>query len=360
VSDTPLTARIAGTGSFLPPNRQDNRELFAIDGIRSNFDVERARASLHDEEGNETLSPAEGFDRWCGQVTCIQERRIIPFGDEMTTEDMCVRAARSALEVAGMEAGDLDLVLMASVTPADAVPNMACTIGARLGIPKVGGYTLNAACAGFVYAMISGYAHIRSGVARNVLVISGDALSRITNYDDPKTAVLFADGAGAAVLTAATAGDDGFLGTPYVAANFKYEHLNLRGQGWEFEHEPIPKLHMGGGPRVLKAAIVSMFNAAEGALRGTGLEWDDVDYVVPHQANLRITVGLEKHLKLTRGRVVHTIEHYGNSSASTVGITLDEVLRGRHGPLRDPTNLVLTAVGGGYTTAAATIAYKPR
>ena len=81
------------------------------------------------------------------------------------------------------------------------------------------------------------------------------------------------------MLTAAPGGDDGFLGTPYVAANFKYEHLNLRGQGWEFEHEPIPKLHMGGGPRVLKAAIVSMFNAAEGALRGTGLEWDDVDYV---------------------------------------------------------------------------------
>ena len=360
MDNTPLTARIAGTGSYLPPKSQDNRELFAIDGIRNNFDVERARASLHNEEGIETLSPAEVFDRWSVQVTGIRERRIIPFDDEMTTEDMCVRAARKAVEAARLEPGDLDLLLAASVTPADGVPNMACTIGARLGVPNVGGFTLNAACAGFIYAMISAYAHIRSGVARNVLVISGDSLSRITNFEDPKTAVLFADGAGAAVLTAAPAGDDGFLGTPYVAANFKYEHLNLRGQGWEFEHEPIPKLHMGGGPRVLKAAIVSMVTAAESALQGTGLEWDDVDYVVPHQANLRITLGLEKHLKLTRGRVVHTIEHYGNASASTVGITLDEVLRGKHGPLRDPTNLVLTAVGGGYTTAAAAITYKPR
>jgi 3-oxoacyl-[acyl-carrier-protein] synthase-3 len=344
----------------LPPKSQDNRELFAIDGIRSNFDVERARASLRDERDVETLSPAEVFDRWCVQVTGIRERRMIPFDDEMTTEDMCVRAAKAALEAAGLEAGELDLVLAASVTPADGVPNMACTIGARLGAPMVGGYTLNAACAGFIYAMISGYAHIRSGVSRNVLVVCGDALTRITNFEDPKTAVLFADGAAAAVLTAVSEGDDGFIGVPYVAADFKYEHLNLRGQGWEFENEPLPKLHMGGGPRVLKAAIVSMVNAAESALRGTGLEWDDVDYVVPHQANLRITVGLERHLKLTRGRVVHTIEHYGNASASTVGITLDEVLRGRHGPLRDPTNFVLTAVGGGYTTAAAAIAYKPR
>lgn len=360
MDNTALTARIAGTGSYLPPKSQDNRELFALDGIRNNFDVERARASLREEKGVEALSPVEVFDRWCVQVTGIRERRIIPWDDEMTTEDMCVRAARKAMEAAEMEPGDLDMVLAASVTPADGVPNMACTVGARLGAPTVGGYTLNAACTGFVYALISGYAHIRSGVARNVLVVSGDALSRITSYEDPKTAVIFADGAGAAVLTAAPAGRDGFLGTPHMTADFRYEHLNLRGQGWEFAHEPVPKLHMGGGPRVLKAAIVSMFTAAETALRSTSLEWDEVDYVVPHQANLRITLGLEKHLKLARGRVVHTIEHYGNASASTVGITLDEVLRGKHGPLRDPTNLVLTAVGGGYTTASATIAYRPR
>jgi 3-oxoacyl-[acyl-carrier-protein] synthase-3 len=127
------------------------------------------------------------------------------------------------------------------------------------------------------------------------------------------------------------------------------------GQGWETEGEPNPKLHMIGGPRILRNAILTMAGAAERAVASADLDWDDVDIVIPHQANLRITQGLEKHLALARGRVIHNIGRYGNMSASTVGVTLDEVVRGMHGPVPEPATVVLTAIGGGYTTAAAVV-----
>lgn len=353
-----ITARIAGTGSFLPPRRVDNFELFARDGIRENFDVARARKSLGESDELEGMSPAEVFDRWARQVTGIEERRVIAPEDGLTTEDLCVEAARGALEAAGAEPSDVDSIVVATVTPREGVPNAACTVAARLGVPRVGGYTVNAACAGFVYALACGYAEIRSAMAETVLVIAGDALSRITDYTDPKTAVLFADGAGAALLERSEDGV-GVLGPPYTESDYAPEHLHLRGHGWDAEGEPEPKLRMGGGPRVLRNAIHAMARVAERALEAAGLGWGEVHYVVPHQANLRITTGLERHLSLPEGRVVHTIQRYGNLSASTVGVTLDEVVRGEHGPRPDPTRIVLTAVGGGYTSAGAVISWRP-
>ena len=352
-------AHVAGTGSFLPPERVDNRALFAHAGIRENFDVERARGSLKDVEDPEALAPDEVFDLWARQVTGIEERRVIPEGnDGLDPEAMCSEAGRSALERAGMEAADLDFIVAVSLTSSHEVPNVACTVAERLGVPHVGGFTVNAACAGFVYGLAAGCAHIRGGLGENVLVVCGDALTRITDYTDPKTAVLFADGAGAAVLVP-SGEDEGLLGRPYTEADYAYEHLNLRGQGWETAEEPSPKLHMGGGPHVLRQAIQAMRRVADRALETTDLTWGDIDYVVPHQANLRITRGLERVLPLEDGRVVHTIERYGNLSASTVGVTLDEVLRGRHGPLPDPTRIVLTAVGGGYTSAGLVLSCRP-
>lgn len=353
-----LTARIAGSGSFLPPFRLENAELFEREGIRRNFDVERARGSLRDVEGTDVLEPVEVFDLWARQVTGIEERRVVTEEDGLTTENLCAEAARRALEDAGMTPRELDFAIVASVTAKESVPNAACTVAAELGVPELPGYTLNAACAGFVYALAAGYAHIRAGFGENVLVIAGDALSHITDYTDPKTAVLFGDGAGAVILRPGADGD-GILGRPYHEADYAPEHLHLRGQGWEIAEEPHPTLHMGGGPHVLRNAINAMRRVAERALETTGLGWDAIDYVVPHQANLRITRGLEKQLPLTRGKVVHTIQRYGNLSASTVGVALDEVLRGEHGPLPDPTRLVLTAVGGGYTSAGLVISWRP-
>lgn len=350
----PATARLAGTGSFLPETRLDNFDLYARDSIREAFDVERARNSLRDVEDTAELSPAEVFDAWARQVTGIVSRRVLTPESGLSTEDMCALAGRRALEAAGMEATDLDLVLVASLTGAEEVPNQACTVASRLGVPRLGGYTLNAACAGFVYALATGWAAIRSGLARNVLAVSGDALTRVTDYADPKTAVVFGDGAGAAVLVPWD-GEGGILGVPVVGGEYAREPLYLVGQGWETPQDPRPKIRMEGGPRILRNAIVSMAEIAECALERAGRTWADVDVVIPHQANLRITTGLEKQLELERGRVIHNIADYGNMSASTVGVTLDETVRGRHGELPDPSLIVLTAIGGGYTTAAAVV-----
>lgn len=353
-----LSARISGSGSFLPPRRLENAELFRKEGIREHFDLERARGSLRGTEGLEELSPVEIFDLWSRQVTGIEARRVVTEEDGLTTEDLCAEACRRALDDAGMEPEDVDFIVGASVTPSDSVPNLACTVAAELGVPHVPGFGLNAACAGFVYGVAAGYAHIRGGLGENVLVVAGDALSHITDYEDPKTAVLFGDGAGAVVLTPTRDGD-GVLGRPYHEADYAPEHLHLRGQGWETEEEPDPKLRMGGGPHVLRQAINAMKRVADRALETTDLEWEDVHYVVPHQANLRITRGLERKLPLADGKVVHTIQEYGNVSASSVGIALDEILRGEHGPLPDPTRIVLTAVGGGYTSAGLVLEWRP-
>lgn len=142
-----------------------------------------------------------------------------------------------------------------------------------------------------------------------------------------------------------------------MSGNYDRGPLYMIGQGWETEEEPNPRLHMIGGPRILRSAILTMASAAEEALGTAGLDWPDIDIVIPHQANLRITMGLEKQLPLDGGRVVHNIRDYGNMSASTVAVTLDEVLRGRHGPVPESANVVLTAIGGGYTVASAVLGF---
>lgn len=346
--------RITGSGSCLPETCLSNHDLWALDSIRANFDVERARGSLKTLANPAKLSDVEVFDQWARQVTGIEARRILTADRDRTTEDLCAEACRLALEAAEKEAGDMDLLFVASLTGADEVPNMACTVAARIGAPHLGGYTLNAACAGFVYGFATAVAFIRSGAARNVLVVSGDALSHVTDYADPKTAVLFGDGAGAVVLSASDE-PGGVLGTPHLGGRYERDPLYLVGQGWETDEEPDPKLRMGGGPRILRSAIVSMAEAAERALESAGIGWDDVDLLVPHQANLRITQGLERQLREHDVKVLHTIQQYGNMSASTVAVALDEALRGKHGTLPEPATVVLTSIGGGYTTAAAVV-----
>ncbi len=360
MTSSPSAVRVVGTGSYLPDNVLDNFALYEQEGIRTAFDVERARGALRDVDDPSSLSPAEVFHAWSLQVTGISERRIIPWDQDATTEVLSTEACRRALADAGMQVEEVDLLIASSVSPSDTVPNMACTIAAQLGIPKVAGYTVNAACAGFVYLIANAYAMILSRLARNVLVVSGDALSRVTDYDDPKTAVLFADGAGAAVLTPGSEKDNGLIvAAPYLDADYSYEHLNMRSGGWEWDWEGSPKLRMGGGPHVLRAAINAMSNAAKQAVARSGLGWDQIHYVIPHQANERITRGLERQLDLPNGRVVHTIDRYGNNSAGSVGIGFDEVLRGMHGPLPDPTYVLLTAVGGGYTSGATIVRWHP-
>lgn len=348
-----ITARVSGTGSYLPDTSVDNFELFKRDEFRT-FDIERARASIRKVGEADSLSDEQVFDRWARQVTGIRARRVLDPASDLTTEDMCALASQRALDAAGLGASDLDLIYLASLTCSDEVPNGACTVASKIGAPALGGYVLNAACAGFVYAMASAWAAIVAGIAENVLVASGDTLSRYVDYEDARTSVVFGDGAGAVVLTK-TDGDLGLLGRPVMSGQFDRAPLFMIGQGWEAEDEPFPKLHMEGGPRILRNAITTMASVAAESLETAKLEWADVDFVVPHQANLRITKGLERHLDLDGPRVIHNIADYGNMSASTVSVTLDELVRGRHGEVPDPATIVLTAIGGGYTVAATTV-----
>lgn len=341
--------RLVGTGSFLPELSVSNHELFRRPGIQANFAVERARSSLKQVEDPGRLTPEEVFDAWAIQLTGIRARRVVGPDGMPTTEEMLAEAGRRALERAGLGPGAVDVIVVATLTPRDVVPNAACTISHLLGIPRTGGFTLNGACTGFIHALAAAQGFLATGVARCALVLAGDTLSRITNYSDPTTAVLFSDGAAAAVLVAGP--EPGILGPPFLSGEYEREHLFQIGQGWEEPGEPSPKLRMGGGPRVLRRAILAMEEAATRALESAGVGWDSVDLVVPHQANLRITRGLETQLDLRRGRVVHTIEDYGNCSAATVGIALDRTLRDEANGLPDPARIVLTAVGGGYTTA---------
>ena len=359
MSENQRSVNVAGTGHYVPDRLVHNAELFEFPGIRAAFDVERARNALRnsDPEAADTLSDADVFDGWAQQLTGIRSRRLLPEGDEVTAEDMCATAARRALEHAGMSADQVDFIIVASLTSREVVPNISVTLADRLGIPAVPGFVLNTACAGFVHALSAGYAYVLTGQARNVVVVSGDALSRITNYEDPKTAVLFGDGAGAAVLTAEPARGR-VLGAPFLAAEYSPDHLNLIGQGWGSNGGPDHKLRMAGGPNVLRHAIRTMRVASDAALARAGLEWHEVDVVVPHQANGRITLGLERALKLNHGRVIHAIDGLGNVSASSVPITLDRLLRGEHGPLPEQARIVLTAVGGGYASGAAVLEWN--
>lgn len=349
-----VTAAVTGTGSYLPPDTLDNFQLLKMGTLRESFDIEQARSALKGVEGAGRLSGPEVFDHWAFQLTGIKSRRYIARGSDLTTEDMCARAGLAALEAAGREPSEIDMLYVASVSASDDVPNMACTVAKEIGNPQLGGYAINAACAGFVYGVGAAWSSIVSGMAERVLVVSGDALTRVIDYTDVRTAVVFADGAGAAVLERRE-GDAGVMGPPAVSGEFARDPLYLIGQAWREEDDRVPILHMDGGPRILRNAVVKMAGIGERALKKAGLDWADVDLVIPHQANMRITKGLEQRLDLPKGRVVHNIEDRGNMSASTVAVTLDEVMRGRHGPVPEPATIVLTSIGGGYTMAAAVV-----
>ena len=351
---------LAGTARYLPDQVMSNVEMFDIPSVRNAFDLEKARGSLRGLEAAEitALAPAEVFDRWAQQLTGIVERRILPDTPDASTEAMHVVAGRSALVHAGIDASEVDLLLAASLTAKEDVPNAACTIADGIGRPDLPGYVMNAACAGFLHALASAYAFVASGAADTVLITVGDALTRITNWEDPKVAVLFGDGAGAAVVTS-NPSPGRILGTPVLDGEYSPDHLNVTGLGWGHPLGKEHKLTMAGGANVLRNAVRSMQDVADRALERTSLGWDDVDVVVPHQANERITQGLEKVLQLKNGRVLHRIAKIGNLSASTVPIVLDELLRGEHGGLADPTRIVLTAVGGGYASGAAVVEWSP-
>ncbi len=338
-------AKIVGTGSYLPKWQVSNEQ---IEKMVRNFDPQKAGMP---------------FTQWVEQVTGIKNRQFVKDED---TETMAAYASRQALEAAAMKASDIDFIIVSSFTPTRDIPNLACSLGHLIGAKSVGGFPLNTACAGFVYGLSLGYALIKSEIYRNILVVSSETLSRITDYGDPATAVLFADGAGAAILQVSEKG--GICSPPYLSSEFT-DHFELKNsdvvnprerveiKGEEFV--PHSTVHMPGGPRVLRKAVNGMAEALLKALEQSPYKLEDLDAIIPHQANRRITYGLIEKLGVPKEKVCRVINVIGNTSGASVAISLDMAIRGEAGDLKiNPGDLVgLTAIGGGYSIGAIIFEY---
>ncbi len=294
-------------------------------------------------------------DEWITSRTGIKERRVAP--EDVSTGDLAAEAATLALEDAGMDASEIELIIVATVTPDMAFPSTACLLQDRLGAEEAAAFDLEAACSGFLYALSAADSFVRSGMYENVLAIGAETLSKITNWEDRSTCVLMGDGAGA-VVVGATDGSRGktILGT----------HLGADGSGGDLLKQPaggsllpasqetveqgLHYIHMEGA-EVFKFAVRQMGKAAQTVLKQCGLTLDDVDYYVPHQANLRIVESSAKKFGLTMDKVYVNIDKYGNTSAASVPLALDEARKQDEFGSGDI--ILLVAFGGGLTWGSA-------
>jgi 3-oxoacyl-[acyl-carrier-protein] synthase III len=295
-------------------------------------------------------------DEWISSRTGIQTRRIV--GDE-STSDMAVRAAREALHIAEVPANEIDLVLVATCTPDHMMPATASLVQDRLGAAGAGAMDINAACAGFVYALISAASFIESGRSGKVLVIGADELSLHLDWKDRGTCVLFGDGAGAVVLERAPepgimssdVGSDGsganLLTIPAGSRHRHHPTTNGNGASPSFNSDYYLRMN---GPQIFRWATQMMARAAEKVMRNSGLQAADVDLFIPHQANFRIMEATAKRLDLPLDRVFSNVRDYGNTSAASIPIALCEAIAS--GRIKVGDNLVLTSFGAGLSWAA--------
>lgn len=287
---------------------------------------------------------------WISTRTGIEERRIVT-RDEPTS-DLAVRAAQQALQVAGMPAGEIDMIVLATCTPDHVMPATASLVQDRLGAGNAGALDLNAACAGFVYALSMASAQIEAGRARNVLVIGADELSVYLDYRDRSTCVLFGDGAGAVVLTAGN--QPGIMASNMGSDGSGADLLTIRGGSRD-------RLNGNGtdgylrmnGPQIFRWATQMMSKAAERVIESSRLKPEEVDLLIPHQANFRIIESTAKRLGLPLERVFSNVRTYGNTSAASIPIALCEAIE--EGRVKMGDNIVLTSFGAGLSWAAAAL-----
>ena len=323
-------SRIAGTGKYVPAQ------------VRSNADLERM---------------VDTSDAWIVERTGIRERRVAAEGE--LTSDMAAAASRSALEAAGIAATELDLIIVCTVTPDMPLPSTAMfvqrKIGARADCP---GFDLGAACAGFLYGLSVADQFVSAGAARHVLVIGVELLSRVVNWSDRGTCILFGDGAGAVVVSAARGDGAGILSTHLFADGSLAETLNIPAGGsacpttLDTVRAGQHLVHMVGS-EIFKIAVKNLSSASLTALEANGLGADDVAWVVPHQANLRILDVVAKRCGIPLERFFLNIERYGNTSSASIPIALDEAVRG--GSVRSGQTLLFCALGGGIAWGSALV-----
>ncbi len=316
-------ARITGTGSMLPPHRVSNADL----------------AAQLAERGLETS------DEWIVERTGIRARRFA--SADVNASDLGVGAARHALEAAGRTAEDVDLIIVATSTPDMVFPSTATIIQRKLGIQGCPAFDLQAVCSGFVYGLSVADAMIRSGTASCALVIGAEVFSRILDFNDRTTCVLFGDGAGAVVLEASA--EPGILATRLHADGQHMEILCTPGtvSGGRVIGDPLLKMD---GQAVFKLAVKVLDEVAREVLEAAGRRAEDIDWLIPHQANIRIMQGTARKLKLPPERVVVTVDEHGNTSAASIPLALDHAVR--TGQIRRGQTLMLEGVGGGFTWGA--------
>lgn len=323
-----IRARITGTGSYAPAK------------VVTNLDLEKF---------------LDTNDEWIRTRTGIVERHLVVDGEN--TSDLATNAARRALEMAGVAPAELDLIIVGTITGDYPWPATACIVQNNLGAVNAGAFDLSAACSGFLYALAMGCDRIVAGNARKVLVIGAEVFSRIVDWSDRNTCVLFGDGAGAVVLEPCE-GDQGILSTHLYADGSQLELLYQPGFGTRVPPsvEGIARgdhfLKMQGN-EVFKVAVRSMAEVAKIALDANGMTNEDVSMFIPHQANIRILDAAAKRIGLRDDQVYVNVDRYGNTSAATIPIALDEV--NRAGRLKTGDILLLDAFGGGFTWASALV-----
>jgi 3-oxoacyl-[acyl-carrier-protein] synthase-3 len=316
-------SRITGTGSHLPPRRVTNADLaaqLAANGI-------------------------ETSDQWIIERTGIRARHFAE--PDVTSSDLGAIAARQALEAAGCQAADVDLIIVATSTPDMVFPSAACILQNKLGIAGCAAFDIQAVCSGFVYALTVADSMIRTGAARRALVIGTEVFSRILDFKDRTTCVLFGDGAGAVVLEASDT--PGILASDLHADGRHVGILCVPGtvSGGQVLGDPFLKMD---GPAVFKLAVGVLEEAARATLAKAGRTEADIDWLIPHQANIRIMQGTAKKLKLPLDKLVVTVDEHGNTSAASIPLALDTVVRS--GQIRKGDTLMLEGVGGGFTWGA--------
>jgi 3-oxoacyl-[acyl-carrier-protein] synthase III len=313
---------IAGVGSALPKRRVDNEEL---------------------------AKQVDTSDQWIVERTGIRSRYIAAEGE--TTASLATDAARATLADAGIEASEVDLIVLATATPDQTFPSSATKVQAALGIDDCVAFDVHAVCTGFLYALSVADAMIRAGSGRTALVIGAETFSRILDWEDRTTCVLFGDGAGALVLRAED-GDRGILATR-LHADGRHNDL-LFVDGGPSTTGTVGKLRMKGR-EVFRHAVVNLADVLREVLSAAELQSDDVDWVVPHQANARILEATAKKLKLPSAKVVMTVDRHANTSAASVPLALDVAVK--DGRIKRGDIVVLEAMGGGFTWGAAVLRY---
>ncbi len=289
-------------------------------------------------------------DEWITARTGIKERRIAAEGE--TTSMLGLKAAERALENAGVKAADVDLIVLATATPDQTFPATACRVQAELGLTSGAAFDIQAVCTGFIYALATADNFIKAGQADTALVIGAETFSRILDWEDRGTCVLFGDGAGAVVLTAGTgqgtAADRGVLST-HLHSDGRYEKL-LYVDGGPSSTQTVGKLRMSG-KEVFRHAVVNLADAVSEAMAATGLTPDDIDWIVPHQANRRIIDATARKLNIDPDRVVLTVDRHGNTSAASVPLALNEAVK--DGRIQPGHLVLMEAMGGGFTWGSA-------